>query len=100
MAFRRIILSSTSITWGILGFSRGLQCYDYRYKKDIDYNKLYYKKTNYFYTTKIGFGFYGLFMYLNPLFIPFIITKEIYRVEVDIRGLEDEKNTDYYNEVL
>jgi hypothetical protein len=98
MSFRRKILSSTGIiSWGVLGFSRGLNLYDYRYKKyDIDYDK----KTNYFYTTKITYGFLGLFLYINPFCIPIIVIKEIYRFEVNIRGLENEKDKDYYNEFI
>jgi hypothetical protein len=98
MSFHRIILSSTGIiSWGVLGFSRGLNVYDYQYKK---YDNGYDKKMNYFYTTKITYGFFGLFLYINPIFIAIILQKEIYRFEVNIRGLENEKDTDYYNELI
>jgi hypothetical protein len=39
-------------------------------------------------------------MYLNPLFLPIFIYKESYRLEVNVRGLDEEKKTSKYNEVF
>lgn len=36
-------------------------------------------------------------MYANPLLFPITASKEIYRLEVNLRNLENEKKTDYYN---
>jgi hypothetical protein len=52
------------------------------------------------YSTKFGFGIVGLVVYLCPAFYVIVLPKEIYRLEVNIRGLEDEKETQYYNNIL
>ena len=46
------------------------------------------------------YGVYGLIMYMNPPFFPFTIYKELYRLEVNIRNLEDEKKTEYYHKII
>ena len=81
--------------WPVLGFYRGLNSYNYNYVK----NKLY-RHSNPFYIDKIVWGAVGTLIYLNPITFFFVLYKEVYRLEVNLRGLEDEKNTDYYNEVL
>ena len=81
--------------WPVLGFNRGLNSYNYNYVK----NKLY-RHSNPFYIDKIVWGAVGTLIYLNPITFFFVLYKEVYRLEVNLRGLEDEKNTDYYNEVL
>jgi hypothetical protein len=37
---------------------------------------------------------------MNPGFLPFVVYKEIYRLEVNLRGIEDEKNSYYYNKIF
>ena len=59
---------------GILGFNRGINQYEYEYINDN-----YYKKP-YFYTNKIGYGIFGLLIYINPGTLPIVIYKEIYRL--------------------
>ena len=81
--------------WPVLGFYRGLNSYNYNYVK----NKLY-RHSNPFYIDKIVWGAVGTLIYLNPITFFFVLYKEVYRLEVNLRGIEDEKNTDYYNEVL
>ena len=83
---------------GLLGFYRGLNEYDYKYEQ----NKKYQLNKNdpYLYSGKFTGGFIGCIFYLNPLLSLFItIPKEIYRLEVNLRGLENEKTTDRYNEI-
>jgi hypothetical protein len=78
-------------SWSLLGFKRGINAYDYSCNKSQNQH-LYLKK-----------GIWGLgstLVYINPCAFPFVLYKEIYRLEVQFRGLEDEKNTDFYNEVL
>lgn len=85
--------------WGLLGFIRGFNSYDYNYSN----NKLYKhheKAKQPFYFDKLVWGFTATITYINPGSLPFVLYKEIYRLEVNLRGLEDEKKTDYYNEVL
>jgi len=92
--FNKKILQYSIITgWSVLGFKRGLNFYDYKYKK-------YNQKDVYLYSLKTFNGFFGTLLYLNPFLFPIMITKEIYRLEVNIRNIEYEKNSDYYNELL
>lgn len=79
--------------WCALGFKRGLSDYDYSHNK-------YCKDNTYLYSNKIGMGTFGIICYLNPFFIPILTVKEIYRLEVNLRNLEKEKNTDKYNKLL
>ena len=97
------IKSIVSITmvcgWPILGFKRGINSYDYNYSQ----NKLYShgkQPKNSFYFDKFVWGVFSAIVYLNPVTGLIGLYKEVYRLEVNLRGLEDEKKTDYYNEVL
>ena len=96
----KIITSSLLLTisgWSALGLKRGLNSYDYNYSR----NRLYKNSLiGPFYIDKAGWGFVGAMLYLNPVTFFFILYKEVYRLEVNLRGLEDEKKTDYYNEIL
>jgi hypothetical protein len=94
--FKTIFYITSATGWSILGFKRGIDAYDY------SFNKKYIKHNadNYFYTTKLLCGIGGVFLYINPVCIPAVLCKEIYRAEVDIRGLEAEKKKDFYNEIL
>jgi len=85
--------------WPVLGFKRGLNSYDYNYEQ----NKLYkhHEKAKHpFYLDKLAWGIFSTLAYVNPATFFFVLYKEVYRLEVNLRGLEDEKKTDYYNEVL
>lgn len=77
-------------SWCGLGFYRGVNYYKY----DLD------KKKNYFYSDSMRYGFYGVIIYGNPVFLPMTIYKELYRLEVNVRNLQDEKKSKYYNTIL
>lgn len=83
--------------WCLLGFKRGLNVYDYTYNKFNAYSD---KKEPYMYSTKFANGLLGVVIYVNPVLLAITIPKEIYRLEVNIRGIEDEKKTDYYNKIM
>ena len=109
---------------GILGFYRGTQHYSYNCRKDLkEYNKQLeeynikveeYKKSNrnydytfryekpyYFYSLSSLYGLFGTVMYVNPFTTPFMVIKEVYRLEINMRGELDElKNKDEYYRVL
>jgi len=90
--------------WGLLGFKRGMHDYDYDYdckcKKKKD-NKYYYDNGPYLYSIRIALGLGGVILYMNPLTaILFVIPREIFRLEVNLRNIEDEKNGDYYNKIM
>ena len=76
------------ISWCGLGFIRGRNFYKYE------------KKENYLYINSVCYGIYGIGLYINPLLLPLLLHKEIYRLEVNLRNLENEKKTKYYNNLL
>jgi len=79
----------------ILGFNRGINSYDYQYNK----NKNLEQNQRYLYSGKFCYGLLGIIIYVNPLLLFITVPKEVYRLEVNLRGLEDEKKTDYYNKL-
>ena len=84
--------------WPILGFKRGMNSYDYNYSN----NRLYRhsEKMKYpLYLDKLVWGIGGMLWYSNPVGGFLGLYKEIYRLEVNLRNIEDEKLTAYYNEV-
>jgi hypothetical protein len=85
------ILGCTS--WGGLGFVRGIHSYKYQHDK-------YEKEKPYMYINMSFSGIFGFIFYANPIFLPFFMYKEIYRLEVNIRNLEDEKKGYFYNELI
>ena len=95
---KRIIGVVTICGWPILGFKRGMNSYDYNYSN----NRLYRhsEKMKYpLYLDKLVWGIGGMLWYFNPVGAFFGLYKEVYRLEVNLRGIEDEKLTAYYNEV-
>ena len=93
---KRTIGLITIIGFPVLGFYRGIKSYDYNYSN----NKIHKSPTKPIYTDKLLWGFGGMLWYLNPIGMFFGLYKEVYRLEVNLRGIEDEKKTAYYNEVL
>ena len=110
---------------GTLGFYRGVKSYNYEhnihmesYKKDmIYYNKekeRYSKnkyldttyearqpvKPSYFYFSMIGYGLFGIMIYVNPIMLPIVFVKEMYRLEINLRNIDNEKKTIFYNRLL
>ncbi len=92
-------------SWLSLGFYRGTKYYGRDYKNDcIRYeekkNNKYYTvvKPEYFYIYCVGFGLFGFLLYANPVTIPMVIPKELYRLEINIRGLNEEKEKDDYHD--
>lgn len=79
--------------WCGLGFIRGINSYKYNHNK-YEINK------DYMYSSMIIDGTLGIFIYGNPFFLPFTIYKEVYRLESDIRNLEDEKKSSFYNNLI
>jgi hypothetical protein len=80
-------------SWCGLGFIRGINYYKYK-------NNKYEKEEDYLYSSSVCYGFYGISLYANPFFLPLSVYKEIYRLEVNLRNLENEKKTRYYNDLL
>ena len=96
---------SIIVGWGLLGYNRGINSYNYKNNKNNtnntnNNNNKNNKNNEYLYSDKIFYGIFGAIMYVNPLLIFISISKEIYRLEINLRGLEDAKKTDYYNELI
>ncbi len=89
---KRSIFAIIYTGWSGLGFIRGVNSHNFTY------NNL---KTNepYLYSDSICNGFYGIFIYANPFFVPVLLYKEAYRLEVKMRNLENEKKSSYYNKL-
>lgn len=84
-------------TVGILGFRRGIQNYTY----EIDKNNMKYdRKRQFFYSECFMEGLCGSVIYAFPPTFLFSLPKEVYRLEVNLRNLEEEKKTDYYNSLV
>lgn len=80
-------------SWCGLGLIRGVNYYKYTCNN-------YEKKNPFIYSNSIIDGILGLFLYANPILLPITIHKEIYRLEINIRNLENEKKSRYYNDLL
>lgn len=81
-------------TMGVLGFYRGVNLGIYTYNK---YNRMHSYKYNAMYIPTLCYGLYGIVIYINPVLLPFIMYKELYRLEVNLRNLELLDEDDYYN---
>ena len=73
--------------WAGLGFGRGVNSYNYSHKGP------------YLYSSSFMYGVLGLVIYVNPAFLPLTTYKELYRLEINIRDI-NEKNDKYYNELF
>ena len=80
---------SVGAAWAALGYKRGTDYYSYRVKNE-----------EFLYVKQFQNGVCGTFIYVNPILVIPLICKELYRLEVNIRNLEKEKQTDYYKEIL
>lgn len=81
--------------WFGLGAYRGSQLYYYYYKDDISHNK----KTQYYYSECVNWSLAAGVFYLIPFTFPFALRKELYRLEVNIRNLDEEKKSVKYYEI-
>lgn len=118
-------LFAGAFLWSGVGFYRGLKDYDYTHKQDIkEYNEQMVRhnrdmkkysvdvqkypdihfnppkqplKPYKYYTDTLVYGIWGALLYLAPYPGIFFAAKEIYILEINLRNLEDEKKTKYYN---
>ena len=93
MKFKHSICIMVYTGWCGIGFIRGVNSYKFTHNK-------YNEKENFIYSNSILYGLFGGFIYANPFFAGIFIYKELYRLEIDIRNLESEKKTKFYNEIL
>ena len=88
--------------WSVLGFKRGMNSYEYNCSKDEKYTKKSSETSpaRPLYIEGVGWGFIGFVFYLTPPLCLIAAYKEIYRLEVNLRGIEDEKKSRFYNEIF
>jgi hypothetical protein len=87
--------------WGgmtTLGFYRGVRAN--LYMADEENNNKSTPTEPYMYSATIAHGVFGAFLYWNIYLMPFMIIKEIYRAEVNLRGLEDKKLNNFYKYLI
>ena len=89
----KIAIISYSV-WCGLGFKRGLNAYEY------SQNNKYNKNESFIYSNSIIDGIFGVIMYANPILLPLTLHKELYRLEINARNLENEKKSSYYNDII
>lgn len=89
---------------GSLGFVRGTNNYNYCHDKELYsyycFEDRKYKNPPYLYSTRTMYGLFGAFCYIIPIFYCVILPKEVFRLEVNLRGLDSVKTEKYYNLLL
>lgn len=99
-AMNKVVFSGVC-GWTILGFKRGIDSYKFNFLKDeLDKNKKSESPRRPLYINKAYWGVVGALFYITPVLCFVAAYKEIYRLEVNLRGLEDEKKTRFYNEIF
>jgi hypothetical protein len=90
--------------WGALGFYRGSKYHSMLYQKELDkHNKLLErgivtrKRPEQYYVGKFAYGLFTSFMYFVPGVNLFYIAKEIWRLEIFLRGLDEDTESEQYN---
>lgn len=93
--------------WGALGFYRGVNYYNYDYEESLkkyeDYknnNSYIYEKPEDYYVGRLAYGIMSSAMYVIPVMCIFPAIKELYRLEINLRGKEEKKKTREYNDIL
>lgn len=89
-----MIVKMIYIGWCGFGFIRGIQ---YPYQCNLIIKPSIHHPM---YIEKFVNGLFGCFIYSNLLMLPFVIHKEVYRLEVAVRQLGYEKNDEYYNNLF
>ncbi len=96
--------------WSLLGFYRGTQYYKYQYNNRLKIYEgkmksdpkffSYLEKPEKYYSMQFGVGIWGACLYIMPIigFVP--VLKEMYRLEINLRGLKDKQETDSYYDLL
>lgn len=92
-------------SWGILGFYRGCRYHYWCYKRDLrNYekksNKYKGKKPQHFYFMTGAFGLLSSFLYYVPLINLCYVSKELWRLETYLRGIEVDTESEEYNKLF
>ncbi len=106
-------------TWGLfstLGVYRGIKDYGFKYKQRVTkyeqdcekYPNIYKNTDIYNYATKpkyytsdaIATGCLGFVLYANPATCLIMLYNELHRLEINLRGYDDEKEKEEYHKLL
>lgn len=89
--------------WASFGFYRGVDLQNAYYKMEYEFyerNKQDNVEPKYFYSRAIKTGLVGFLCYINPITLPFVLSKEMYRLEVNMRNLKGEKEKYEYKRLF
>lgn len=108
MKYSQLCVKSAWALFSCVGIYRGINYYNYSYQnkiKNYKTHKMQYPKTTmkipkYYVSDAITNGCIGFIIYCNPITMPYAVYKEILRLEINIRGYDDEKETDKYHDLL
>ena len=97
--FNKVLVSLVGVATP-LGFYRGVQSYHWERSLSVASQQPQQPGQEYLYTVAAGHGLMGSLVYLCPLMVVQNVAKELHRLEVNLRGMENLKHTRYYNELL
>ena len=83
-------------SFATLGVYRGVSSYNYDFKANTRMGNI---KTYLYTSAAFRGGVYGI-LYISPIVNLFIISKELYRLEVNLRGIKEEMDTSLYYELF
>ena len=112
-----VTLASASISWILLGGYRGYSLYQYNNYKQIKEHEEREKENQerikmnlsphytrepekFYYVDALVNVTAGALFYINPIFLPFTVYREIYRLEVKTRNLTNEMEKDDYYKLV
>lgn len=101
------VLFTTLGLFSGLGAYRGVKYYGFRHKQNVkkyekdlkDYPNLYKNiiiTPKYYTSDAIAIGFMGFVLYANPVTALFMFYNEIHRLEINLRGYDEEKEKEEY----
>lgn len=98
---KKIGFACSATFFASFGFYRGTQEYgnSINHHNELAWGKHDIKR-RYMYVDAIGNGFIGSFLYLNPVLLPMILYKELYRTELFLRDIEVKTSDTYYYRIL
>jgi hypothetical protein len=104
------ILISLWASFSGLGIYRGVKEYNYLHKKSLERHEESLKKypnytkqsdkPKYYTTSATASGFLGFLFYATPIILPIMVSRELYRLEINLRGYDDEKEKDDYYKLI
>jgi hypothetical protein len=99
--FNRIVglKNAAWLSWSALGYYRGFASYDcniWEKRRIANFYSDTFKHGLY----RFLWGFMGVYIYMNPFLVPVTFTKELYRLEANVRGLDEEIKSERYLSLL